>query len=98
MCQVLNIIILCPIICLDYFWCIKYQYKPLYMKIGKRNGKKKRKKDFLANWARGGFRPSRGERACARAACGPTRPANVSSTADGAVGAGPRASEEGGRC
>jgi hypothetical protein len=38
-CQVLNIIILCPIIYLDYFWCIKYQYMHLYMKIGKRKGK-----------------------------------------------------------
>jgi hypothetical protein len=33
-CQVLNIIILCLIIYLDYFWCIKYQYMHLYMKIG----------------------------------------------------------------
>jgi hypothetical protein len=36
---------LCPIIYLDYFWCIKYKYMHLYMKIGKekwRKGKRKR--------------------------------------------------------
>jgi hypothetical protein len=41
-CQVLNIIILCPIIYLDYFWCIKYQYMHLYMKIGKEKGEKEK--------------------------------------------------------
>jgi hypothetical protein len=63
----LNIIILCHIIHLDYFWCIKYQYMHKYMKIGKRNGKGKNKRDFLANWA-GGFRASRGGCAAARRA------------------------------
>jgi hypothetical protein len=57
----------------------------LYMKIGKRNGKNKRKKDFLANWARGDFGPAGGARAAARA----------SGAANGAVGASPRASEGG---
>jgi hypothetical protein len=38
-----------------------------YMKIGKRNGKGKNKRDFLANWA-GGFRASREARAAARRA------------------------------
>jgi hypothetical protein len=41
-CQVLNIIILCPIIYLDYFWCLKYQYMHLYMKIGKEKGEKEK--------------------------------------------------------
>jgi hypothetical protein len=45
-CQVLNIIILCPIIYLDYFWCIKYQYMDFYMKIGKEKGEKKKEKGF----------------------------------------------------
>jgi hypothetical protein len=35
---------LCPIIYLDYLWCIKYQYMHKYMKIGKRNGKRKKGK------------------------------------------------------
>jgi hypothetical protein len=64
------------------------------MKIGKINGKNKRKKDFLANWARRGILAQlRGARG--RAACGPTRPANGSGATDGAVGVGPRANKEG---
>jgi hypothetical protein len=86
----LNIIILCPIIYLDYVWCIKYQYIHKYMKIGKRNGKRKKKRDFLATGP-GGFRPSR-----ARAG-GPARPASEGWHGDDAMGAGPRASEEGGQ-
>ena len=58
MCQLLNIIILCPIIYLDYFWCIEYQYMHKYMKIGKRNGKRKKKRNFPANWAGGDFGPA----------------------------------------
>jgi hypothetical protein len=58
-CQVLNIIILCPIIYLDYFWCIKYQYMHKYKKMGKRNRKRKKKRDFPAKWARGDFGPVR---------------------------------------
>jgi hypothetical protein len=54
-CQVLDIIILCHIKYLDYFWCIKYQYINRYVKMGKENGKKKRKRIFLANWAQGEF-------------------------------------------
>jgi hypothetical protein len=41
----LDILFLCPIIYLDYFWCIKYQYMNIYMKIGKRNGKGKKKRN-----------------------------------------------------
>jgi hypothetical protein len=44
-CQVLNIIILCHIRYLDYFWCIKYQHIYIYMKNGKRNRKKKKEKE-----------------------------------------------------
>jgi hypothetical protein len=57
-CQVLNIIILCPIIYLDYFWCIKYQYINIYMKIGKEKGEKEKDKEFSVSWARGGFGPA----------------------------------------
>jgi hypothetical protein len=58
----LNVIILCPTIYLDYFWCIKYQYMHKYMKIEKRNGKRKKKRDFLLAGPGGGggdFRPTR---------------------------------------
>jgi hypothetical protein len=41
-CQFLDIIILCPKIYLDYFWCIKYQYIYVYKKIGKKEKKEKR--------------------------------------------------------
>jgi hypothetical protein len=53
-----------------------------YMKIGKRNGKRKKKSDFLLTGP-GGFRLS--------------RPTSGGWRGDGAVVAGPRASEEGGR-
>jgi hypothetical protein len=73
-CQVLNIIILCHIKYLEYFWCIKYQYINIYVKMGKENGKKKRKMIFLANWAQGN---SAQPRARARPR-GPSRPASGS--------------------
>jgi hypothetical protein len=40
-CQFLDIIILCLKIYLDYFWCIKYQYINIYIKLGKEKGKRK---------------------------------------------------------
>jgi hypothetical protein len=69
-CQFLDIIILCPKIYLDYFWCIKYQYIYIYIKKGKEKGKRKRKEISLASWARGDFGPAeRGHaRPCGRAA------------------------------
>jgi hypothetical protein len=67
----LNIVILCPIIYLDYFWCIKYQYMHTYMKLGKRNGKRKKEKGFPCNWVGGDFGPA-GARARARAARRPS--------------------------
>jgi hypothetical protein len=57
-CQLLDITILCPIIYLDYFWCIKYQYMHKYMKIGKRNGKRKKKRGFLLTGPGGIFGPA----------------------------------------
>jgi hypothetical protein len=71
---------LCPIIYLDYFWCIKYQYMHKYMKIGKRNGKRKKKRGFLLTGPRGFLAQPAHQRGQRR---------------DGAVGAGPRVSEEG---
>jgi hypothetical protein len=73
---------LCPIIYLDYFWCIKYQYMHKYMKIGKRNGKRKKKRDFPANWAGGDFGPT--------GACAAGGPRNGKRSGDNVVGTGPR--------
>jgi hypothetical protein len=58
-CQFLDIIILCPKMYLDYFWCIKYQYIYIYIyiKIGKEKGK--RKGFSLLAGPGGGFWPSR---------------------------------------
>jgi hypothetical protein len=67
-----------------------------YMKIGKRNGTRKKKRGFPANWAGGILaQPSAGARENMR----PSRPTSGERRGDDAVGAGPRASEEGrGRC
>jgi hypothetical protein len=90
-CQVLNIIFLCPIIYLDCFWCIKYQYMHFYMKIGKEKGENKKGKGF---WIAGpgGFRPSRAQ-ACGAAAEWARRPTRRGDGAADAVGAGPHARE-----
>jgi hypothetical protein len=60
-----------------------------YMKIGKRNGKRKKKRGFLLTGPRGILaQPSAGARA---GAGGPVSPP----AGDDTMGAGPRASEEG---
>jgi hypothetical protein len=64
----LNIIILCPIIYLDYFLCIKYQYMNKYMKIGKR------KEISLLTRPRGGGILAQPGSARGRAAGGPAWP------------------------
>jgi hypothetical protein len=40
-----TLLFLCPIVYLNYFWCINYQHINIYMKMGKRNRKIKRRKD-----------------------------------------------------
>jgi hypothetical protein len=60
-----------------------------YMKIGKRNGKRKKKRDFLLTGL-GGFRPSRAQTRAGR------WPTSGGRCRDGTVGADPRANEEGG--
>jgi hypothetical protein len=52
----------------------KISYMHLYMKIGKRNGKKKRKRDFPANWARGDFGPAEARARAAARVSGPAGP------------------------
>jgi hypothetical protein len=74
---------------LNYFWCIKYQYMNIYIKIGKRNGKMKKKRNSQLTWL-GGFRPSKRGRARAWGRR-PTRPASGGRRGDDAVSAGPRA-------
>jgi hypothetical protein len=44
----LDIIILCPIIYLDYFWCIKYQYIYIHIYKNRKRKRKKKKRDFLS--------------------------------------------------
>jgi hypothetical protein len=61
------------------------------MKIGKRKGNM-----ISLLTGPGGISAQLG-RARGRAACGPTRPTSGSGAADGALGMGPRASEEGER-
>jgi hypothetical protein len=93
-CQVLNIIILCPIIYLDYFWCIKYQYMHLYMKIGKEKGEKEKGKGFSVSWARGDFGPVERGRTAPRPN-GPKWPMRRGDGAGGRHGRGPTCQREG---
>jgi hypothetical protein len=51
-----TLLFLCPIFYLNYFWCIKYQQINIYVKRGKRNGKKKKNSRLTGP---GGFRPGR---------------------------------------
>jgi hypothetical protein len=79
-----TLLFLCPIIYLNYFWCIKYQYINIYIKWEKELEKGK-EKGFSASWARGDFGPAeRGRRR-------PTRLASGERRGDGAVGVGPHA-------
>jgi hypothetical protein len=85
-----TLLFLCPIIYLNYFWCIKYQhiniyiYIYIYMKMGKRNGKRKKKREFmLAGPGGDDFGPSRRERA--GAAGGPLGPSAGETAGNGAV-------------
>jgi hypothetical protein len=63
-----------------------------------KNRKRKRKKEkgFSVNWARGDFGPASALARAATWAAGLTRPASGERCGDGAVGAGPCASEGGG--
>jgi hypothetical protein len=93
-CQLLDIIILCPKIYLDYFWCIKYQHIYIYIKIGREKEKEKEKRiPQLAEWGGILAQPSAGARG--RIGRQPTWPASGETARgrreDGAMGAGPHA-------
>jgi hypothetical protein len=80
-----TLLFLCPIIYLNYFWCIKYQHINIYLKMGK-----EKEKGFPARWAGvggGSAQPSAG------AAGGPASPRRSGATRADVVGAGPRISE-----
>jgi hypothetical protein len=83
----------CPIIYLNYFWCIKYQHINIYI-YGNREKKweKEKKKGFSASWAGGEIS------AQPRAGAGrqPTRPASKGNGAGTAPWAWAHVPEEGG--
>jgi hypothetical protein len=95
------LLFLCPIIYLNYFWCIKYQHINIYMKMGKRNGKRKRNGNscslgrgvILAHpgAAGGPLGPTAGETA------GNGAVARAHTSARGGVNGAERATEGGGR-
>jgi hypothetical protein len=69
----------------------------LYMKIGKRNGKKKRKRDFPAKWAGGDFGPAKVHARAATRGSGPADPQKRGTTRGRHCGRGPMCQrEEGG--
>jgi hypothetical protein len=88
----LDIIILCPIIYLEYFWCVKYQYIYIYINR-KRKRKKEKEKGFpqLAGPGGNSAQPSAGARG--RAGRRPTWPTSGGTAqrrrGDDAVGVGP---------
>jgi hypothetical protein len=86
-----TLLFLCPIIYLNYFWCIKYQHINTYVKMGKRNGKRKRK-GFPASWAEGGISAHAG----ASAAGGPAGPPARETAWDDDVARAHTSSREGG--
>jgi hypothetical protein len=99
-CHFLYLIILVPYNFLDYFWYIKYQHINIYiyMKMGKRNGKRKRRRNFQLAGPGGNFGPARrGARArgC-RASCDPRARETARARGSDGVTAGPHVSESGG--
>jgi hypothetical protein len=89
-----TLLFLCPIIYLNYFWCIKYQYINIYIyENGKKKWEKKKKREFLLVGPGGDFGPSRRERARGRG----RRPTKERGGAGRRRGHGPtRQREEGG--
>jgi hypothetical protein len=94
-CHLLDIIILCPIIYLDHFWCIKYQYIYIYIYINrKRKRKKGKEKGFPQLIGSGGIRPSQA-RTRGRAGRRPTWPASGGTARGRRRGRGPMCQREG---
>jgi hypothetical protein len=76
---------------INYFWCIKYQHINIYMKMGKRNGKRKRKGNSCS-LGRGVIlaHPNASVRGRGRR---PTRPISGGDDGEQRRGAGPHVSE-----
>jgi hypothetical protein len=90
-----TLLFLCPIIYLDYFWCIKYQHINIYMKMGKRNGKRKRERIFQLAGSGGNFGPP-GASARTRACLRPSWPSCAGRRRGTAQWRGPARQREGG--
>jgi hypothetical protein len=88
------LVFLCPIVYLNYFWCIKYQHIIIYMKMGKRNGKKE--KGIPACWAEVEILAQPGASARASVAGGLAGPSARETVGDGAVAWAHTSAREGG--
>jgi hypothetical protein len=89
------LLFLCPIVYLNYFWCIKYQHIITYMKMGKRNGKRKRKGNSCL-LGRGEILAHPGASERARVAGGPAGPSARKTVGDGAMARAHTSAREGG--
>jgi hypothetical protein len=88
-----TLLFLCPIIYLNYFWCIKYHHINIYIyENGKKKWEKKKKKGFPACWAGGNFNPPGRERARGRGRR-PTWPISGGDGGERHHGVGPHVSE-----
>jgi hypothetical protein len=83
-----TLLFLCPIIYLNYFWCIKYQHINIYVKMGKRHGKREKKKEFQVNRAGGDSGLVGGGRAASQPN-GPSQPTRSRGRRGGRCGRGP---------
>jgi hypothetical protein len=83
-----TLLFLCPIIYLNYFWCIKYQHIIIYVEMGK-----EKRKGISCSLGRGVFSAQSSASARTGAAGGPTGPQRSGAEQADAVGAGPCVSE-----
>jgi hypothetical protein len=78
---------------LNYFWCIKYQHINIYMKMGKRNGKRKRKGNSCSLGPGAMFLAQPSASARAGVAYGPAGPRRSGAARADAMGVGPHVNE-----
>jgi hypothetical protein len=82
------LLFLCPVVYLNYFWCINYQHIIIYMKMGK-----EKEKGIPACWAGGRFRPTRARERARERGRRPSRPISEGDGRGRRRGAGPHVSE-----